>query len=193
MRSKPSGSLFPSLFVLLTIVCISMLSSFKVHSEIFKTTLPDGRIIFSDQAGDKAERIELEPTNQIPALRKAKTKAAAEQEDQEEEETRRYTLLTISSPADDTLIDGLSGKTDVIINMQPELAQGHTLTLYINGKAHSTGRNTLFKLTELPAGSYTLKATIKDRSGKTLKSSKTSRFHIRRTPPDQSRRRGGRR
>lgn len=190
MRLKPSGSLFPSLLRLLTITCTLMLPSLKAHSEIFKTTLPDGRVIYSDQANDKAKRVELEPINQIPALKKAKTKPTSQQ-DEQTEEAIRYTLLKISSPANDTLIDGISGKADVSVSLKPGLAKDHTLTLYLNGKAHSTGQNTRFKLNELPAGSHTLKAVIKDKSGKALKSSKTSRFHVRRTPPDQGRRRGG--
>lgn len=186
MNSKPLNN---HLLKFVATALLSGLFSSLVTAEIYKTTLPDGSVVFSDSATDNAKKLELEPINQVPALKlPAKKKAPTEATADEEDKPVVYSYIKITTPKNDQAIEGRTGNVSISLKTKPALAPGDNITLYLDGKKYKTASSTSFSLTNLAQGTHHVSAKIRNAQGKTLKSSKSSSFHIFRHNVTQQRR-----
>ena len=97
-----------------------------------------------------------------------------------------YQSLEILTPKNDTFASGQNGVVSVIVHPSPALASNHKLSVSLDGKVISSGRHTNLTLREVPRGTHTLNASISDESNKTLISSATITFHVKRPVIDKS-------
>lgn len=185
MNSKPLNNLFLKSLGLL----LGGLISSTATAEIYKTTLPDGSVVYSDSASQNAQKLELEPINQLPAQKlPEKKKAASGEPSDEEDKPVVYSYIKITSPQDDQAMEGLTGNVSVSLKTKPALAPGDRITLYLDGKKYKTASQTSFSLSNLAHGTHQISAKIRNAQGKTLKSSKSIRFHTFRHNVTQQRR-----
>lgn len=145
-------------------------------AEIFKTVDANGNVSFSDKAPEGSEAVDLKPANTLPAVSVPEA-AAGEQE--AEEGAASYSTLRIASPADDSAVEHGPGDFKVSVDIQPDLAKGHALQLYLNGAAYGAPSNRAsFMLRGVDRGTHKLQVRILDDKGYSLKKSGTISVHV---------------
>lgn len=147
---------------------IATLTSSVGFSEIYKSKDEKGNIIFSDQPSPDADIVELpEPNTTAPVTVPPKP---VNGESEEEEGFESY-QLSITKPADGTLIpNGLIGFT-VSARISPALKEGHKLQLLINGKEHSRNTRTQIEVASIPRGKHRLQLVALNEKGEKIGSS----------------------
>lgn len=77
-----------------------------------------------------------------------------------------YSTLEILRPADQETIANTGGQVTVEVRMEPSLQAGHSLYVYLDGRALDGPGNTLtFDLTEVPRGSHTVVGVVVSSDG----------------------------
>lgn len=165
---------------LLLLLLIS-LSCGYAQAAIYKWTLPDGTVVFSDQPHPDAEEIDVpkaqtftpppRPTNTEPPITPKPESVAG------------YTNIAITAPVNDATIRENSGKVEIHVASAPPLQTqaGHKILIRIDGKSIGDPSTTQqFVLDNIDRGTHTLQTSILDASGKTLIESETVTFHLQR-------------
>ena len=154
------------------ILLLSLSISSVFATEVYRSVDEDGNVIFSDTPSSDSERIEIrEPVTIQPPTE------TFEYEPQIKK-VEDYKRVEISSPADDTAIRDNQGNVSITVAIEPGLNTGDVLVLYFDGKEYASGQATSFSMSNLDRGTHQLRAVIKSRDGRILKSSATTSFHI---------------
>lgn len=143
---------------------------------IWKWRDADGVVHYSDQPSPGAERIPLRAqgsasstTDPVSSGRQESANAAP----------AAYTNLEIWKPADaQSFTEG--ALVSVGVRVEPMLASGHSLWLYLDGRRvdSPTADRTEYDLSKLARGDHTLTALIADGKGQRVLASKQVRFSI---------------
>ncbi len=155
-----------------------LIASLSIHAAIYKFYDENGNVIYSDQPGPGAVEIEKRDVQAIkgPRLRPA-TKLSPPQKKQ----PFVYKELRITSPEDDATIWDNNGDVNVDITVIPQLRTklGHKLVLSLDGKQVSEpGTATSFALHGIDRGTHSVSVSIVDKTGKTIMSSNSVTFHL---------------
>jgi hypothetical protein len=153
---------------------ILLLLAVPLHAaDVYKSVDRDGNTVFSDVPSENAEKIEVRDLPTIPALEQQPARSL------KAEPVERYTTLMITSPKNDETYFRSEGDLVVSLQIQPRLANGDTVVLYLNSNEFLSGKSSSYSIPELDRGTYQLRVAIKDPSGKIIKSSETVAFHLR--------------
>ena len=163
------------LFLLFGLMCA------YAQADVYKQELPDGTVIFSDQPGPDAEKIEIpklqtfppppQPVFIEPEIKPGKKSAIG------------YNKITITAPANEATIRENSGKVEINVAIEPSLQTqaGHKVLVTMDGKAIGDPATTLqYTLDNVDRGTHTLQASILDASGTPLMTSATVTFYLKR-------------
>ena len=159
-------------------ILLLMLSA-AVHAEVYKSINADGEVVYSDQPGRGAERVQMPPlpsyTPQPVRTLSRSTRPAVQQ--------INYEHFTLSSPANDATVRNNLGTVQITTVLTPALmsAQGHSIQYYLDGLAYGAAVNrTTLTLTNVDRGEHQLSASVLDASGNVLISTTETTVFIKR-------------
>lgn len=149
-----------------------------VSAAIYKFYDEAGNVVYSDQPGSNAEKLDERKIQTIKADKLPDIKKPAQTT-----KPFSYDSIIIIRPQDSETIRENNGTVTIEIEVKPELNSklGHQLVLNLDGKPVAEGSSsTSYTLNGLPRGEHSLTAMIQDKSGKTVTSSATVNFHMKR-------------
>lgn len=159
-------------------IILFSLSTLSV-AEVYKRTLPNGSVEFTDIAPDKnAQPLKLPPLSTYPGQTPSPVSAADAGKATADEST--YESVAITRPADDATIRENSGQLSVSTSLSPALNPNHALALYLDGKKVAQNTSGSFQLNNIDRGTHSLQVHILDHAGKTLLSSQSVTIHLHR-------------
>lgn len=145
---------------------------------IYKFYDEAGNVVYSDQPGSNAEKLEDRNIQTIKA-----DKLPTNTKSDKSTEPFRYDSISITRPQESETVRDNNGLVNVDVEIKPALNNklGHQLLLNLDGKPVAEGGTaTSFSLNGVPRGEHSLTAIIQDKSGKTVSSSATVIFHMKR-------------
>lgn len=163
----------PVSIVLLLLFIIS-----PVMAEIYKGVDSEGRVVYSDKETPDAKIIPTPSPNTVQ-MPKALPKQAAE----EVSAGVGYTSFSITSPRNNATIRSNEGDLTLKLSLEPalDLEQGHSISVLLDGRPFIKKSTQLdIVLRNIDRGSHSVKARVRDRQGKSLISSNSLRFHMKR-------------
>ena len=155
------------------------LSLAAASQEIYRWVDKDGIVHYSDQPGAaNAVLIDVIEPNAYEAQGAPAASAGRTSEPDEETDVSPYTSLSISSPSPDEVFFGADAIVNVSANLQGTLRPDDTLVFFLNGnRTNADGFGTEYA--GLARGSYALRASVLDASGKPVITSPQTTFHVR--------------
>jgi hypothetical protein len=150
----------------LTILWVAVASAvLTANAQIYKHVDEDGKVTFTDQRPPNAIPVEINPTNTTPPPSPSAYPETTP-ETSDDTATGAYYTVTISSPADETIIPRGPGNFSVSANVTPGLYTVHTLQLLIDGSPHGEAqRGTSWALTNIFRGEHKLEVAVMDGNG----------------------------
>ncbi len=162
-------------------IVLLCLASLTVSAETYRWVDENGVVNYSDRPHPGAERVDLQglPTTQF--ARPGQPRRTRDTGQREAGQT--YDSVTIQRPQPEETLWNLEGLLDVQIAVQPEIAPGHRLRLYLDGQPVSgvPDRATSFTIDRVYRGEHTLRAAVEDSGGRRLIESPTVRFIVQQT------------
>jgi rhodanese-related sulfurtransferase len=155
------------------------LSLAAASQEIYRWVDKDGIVHYSDQPDSpNAVLIDVIEPNAYEAQDSPAASAGRASEPDEEMDASPYTSLSISSPSPDEVFFGADAVVNVSANLQGTLRPDDTLVFFLNGnRTDADGLGTEYA--GLARGSYVLRASVLDASGKPVITSPQTTFHVR--------------
>lgn len=151
---------------------------------VWKWVDAKGVVHYSDRPMPGAERIELNVgTSGSRAAPPPPSPSPPTSTQSREASGPAYQTLEIWKPANDEAIINTGGRVDVSIRIEPEVRDGHSLYLYMDGRlVEGFAPNTEdFQLTEVPRGTHTLIGVVLDGRGNRVAQTSPVTFHVRQT------------
>lgn len=156
--------------------------------KIYRTVDEDGNVVFTDQPphpDQPGQQVELPHGNSFtpPPTEDAGVRLETwldQDGDEDLAAASPYASLDIVSPEDDAGLRDNAGTVSVAAAVEPDLAPGHTLQVYLDGELRQTSPVPTTQLLNVDRGTHTLELRIVDASGNTLISSPPSVFHLQR-------------
>lgn len=161
------------------ILCIALLIlPALVSAQIYKTTDKHGNVVYTDQpskTGTAHETIELKETNTAPPPPEVVRPAPVA--DNESEETN-YTV-EITSPAHEVTIPNGPGNFPLVASLEPALAEGESLQLYLDGVARGEPQRALvWQLTNVFRGAHDLTVSVVNADNSPIATSTPVRVYV---------------
>ncbi len=161
-------------------LCLSLVLCQFAHARIFKVTMPDGSVMFTNAPTPGGESVNLRPTTIIPGLAPQKGTPALLMQSGE----FSYATLTIVSPLHGYQHANASQPLMVSLAALPGLGVNDDVRLLVDGVPWGVSGPILgFELTNLSPGEHTLRAEVLGPSGEIRKSSRT--ITVRVAEPEQ--------
>jgi Domain of unknown function (DUF4124) len=166
----------------LKIVTLLITTTFTVgflHAEIYVWTDENGNKVYGDEPNksDHAKPVELEPLTVLQFPKAAEEAVASTPAHSKQ----AYSALTITNPIADQTIRDSEGSVSVSLNIEPALAEGHSIQLYLDGAPYQSPQTSMsFTLSNVDRGTHTLSAKVLDDSGKSLIQARDLSFHMHR-------------
>ncbi|MCL1075717.1 DUF4124 domain-containing protein [Shewanella dokdonensis] len=153
----------------LVILC---LWSVAAQATVYKWVDKDGNIHYSDQPHADAQQVQLrENTSNQVSMPPVKPISVANDSEETTEQKTRYQVSIVSPHHEETIRDN-AGDFTVTGEVQPQLASGHYLQLYIDGVATTDAQaSALFSLKDIDRGEHQLQLKVVQQNGKVLASS----------------------
>ena len=165
--------------------CCLMLLALPTLGQVYTYIDAEGNRVFTDkpQSGN-AERVELAPSNSMPAIQTQAAPAA----EAPPEPGQRYSLLRILVPQPDASIRDSAGNLIVSINSEPKLFPQHSYRLLLDGKqVGEVGSSPVFPLENIDRGTHQLAVEVIDQQGRIIERTPNQPFHMLRTSLAQKR------
>lgn len=162
----------------LLLYLLTCLWALHAHAGVYTYIDQDGNRVFTDQPpSDKAERIELAPSNAMsPVTQQASSPVQAVRKT-----APAYQVLRILIPEPDATIRDPAGKLIVTANSEPALLAGHTYRLILNGQPMGdAGRSPVFALENIDRGTHQLSIEIIDADGRIIERTPAQPLHMKR-------------
>lgn len=156
--------------------CCLMLLALPTLGQVYTYIDAEGNRVFTDkpQSGN-AERVELAPSNSMPAIQTQATPAA----EAPPEPDQRYSLLRILVPQPDASIRDSAGNLIVSINSEPKLFPQHSYRLLLDGKqVGEVGSSPVFPLENIDRGTHQLAVEVIDQQGRIIERTPNQPFHM---------------
>lgn len=148
--------------------------------ELWTWTDANGVTHFSDRPVPGARRMELATSGTPAPAAEATPTAAAPVARQDRAPAVEYRSLEIWEPEQDASFFGADVAVNVRMRVEPDLAPGHRLFLFLDGQRIDGATDTLeHTLTGVPRGSHSLSAVIWDEGSTELFRSQPRVFHVR--------------
>jgi len=156
------------------------LSLAAASQEIYRWVDKNGVVHYSDQPGSpNAELIDvIEPNAYEAPDAPPPASGRGDANEREDQDASPYASLSISSPAPDEVFFGADAVVNVAAELQGTLQPDHTVVFFLNGdRKEADGLTTEYS--GLARGSYFLRVSIVDSSGKPVIMSQQVTFHVR--------------
>jgi hypothetical protein len=163
------------------LIIFIFIATTNAQATLYKYINKDGEIIYSDKPPyPGAEQMTPPLLQTIPAIKykappKAKTTANPTH--------TKYRALTVSQPKAEQTIRNNSGNITIALKLEPELdiKNGHYINIYLNGRIIKKQTHSLsMSLKNIDRGSHNIKAEVRNKKGKLLKSSPINTFYLHR-------------
>ena len=156
-----------------------LMVSAAVHAEVYKSINADGEVVYSDQPGRGAERVQMPAlpsyTPQPVRTLSRSTRPAVQQ--------INYEHFTLSSPVNEATVRNNLGSVQIATALTPALMSslGHSIQYYLDGVAYGAAiDSTTLTLTNVDRGEHRLSASVLDASGNVLISTSETTVFIKR-------------
>ena len=159
---------------IIIITCI--LFSTSIQSQVYRSVDKDGNVVYSDEPSQGAQEVEVKELETVRSLELPSQPDSRKKP----EPAPAYSHIEIINPADDTPLRDNAGNVEVIISLAPELRNGHSMVLYLDGQEYAKGRLTSFKLENIDRGTHQLRASVVDAQDRQQIATKTTTFHLQR-------------
>jgi hypothetical protein len=161
-------------------ICLMLAAGAAQAGKIYKYTLPDGDVVYSDKvpASDQGEEIQVEPLQSFtlppaPPLKDTSAKDKAP-------EPVGYKEFKVTYPSNDATIRDNGGNVRVSLTVTPGLRIDHSIEVMMDGQPIGAGSGTSVTITDVDRGTHTVQAAIKDNEGKEIARSNSVIFHLKR-------------
>jgi hypothetical protein len=154
-------------------------------AQVYKVVDKDGNVTYTDQAPvDGSKPIKLAPISVIETPVYEVAPKATEDENADKEPTlgelrKMYRDFAIVTPEQEESVWKPDGPIVVSWNARNPLRQGMEVTLFLNGKRHSTTTQPIIALNGLDRGEHTLKAELRDAKNQTVATTAVVTFFVR--------------
>ena len=158
---------------------ILLLVPFSLQAELYKSVDEEGNVTFSDKETPNSEEIPMRMPTAIP-MPKPEPKVEATEKTPTE---TSYTEFQIIQPVNDATVRDNTGNVSVSLTLTPplDLAAGHKISVSVDGKPVSKGGTSLsVQLPNIDRGRHTIKASVLNKKGKTIKTSNSITIHLKR-------------
>jgi hypothetical protein len=163
-------------------------SAQEVKRELWRWKDANGVIHFSDSPAPGAERTDLVITQPTAGNAVSSPAAPVETRPSPASPSVTYTQLEILQPANDASFFGTNATVEIRLRLEPTLANGDVLRLFLNGQPVETAGSSLsYSLQNLPRGTHTLTASVRSANNAERISSRPVTFHLKQTtviPPN---------
>jgi len=162
------------------ILCIALLVlPALVSAQIYKTIDKNGNVVYTDQpskTGTAHETVKLNQTNTAPPP--PEVIRPAPKPDQDSDDTTSYTVK-ISSPAHETTIPNGPGNFPVVVSLEPALAEGENLQLYLDGAPRGEPQRALvWQLTNVFRGAHDITVSVINADNSPIATSQPIRVYV---------------
>jgi hypothetical protein len=166
------------LLALAAIVCVSSVHAQESKREVWIWTDANGVTNISDRPVPGARRTEVATFNS-PAPEAAPASPSTGAREQTAPAVQ-YRLLEIWEPEQDASFFGADAAVNVRMRVEPDLAPGHRIFLFLDGQRVEGATDSLeHTLTGVPRGAHSLTAVIWDAGSTELFRSQPRVFHVR--------------
>ena len=171
------------LLPLFLIVCISTVAQ---AASVYRWVDNDGQIHYSDRQTNGSESVELRESSvytplELPDISQDEEAADTDEEEGLEGEESGYESLRVVVPENDESVRSNEGQVRVSIELQPGLAEGHKIRLYLDGsKASGELPTTQVTLQNVERGTHSLAVAVVDATDRELIRSPATTFHLKR-------------
>ena len=159
------------------ILIVAFIPLFLGAETVYKTVDEQGNVLFSDQPSANADKLEIEAA---PAV-DFKQLSLPPRRSERFSEANVYRQLLILEPVNEQTIHSNPGNLTVMVSLQPNLKQGHTLVLEMDGKRVKESSSGTIDLENIDRGSHILTARVLDAEKNIVMSSNSVTFFMRRT------------
>ncbi len=168
----------------LPVLLLLIFCSSTAIAQMYKWVDKEGNISYSDQPPFKgAAKLDVPELTTMPATDVPKKKPVSAKEKEKEKNNTKYTFLKITSPENDAFIRSIEGNFSISFTTKPSLntEQGHYFTVSMDGKIVKDKLSaSSANFSNIDRGTHKLRVSIKSKSGKTLRKSKTITMHMHR-------------
>ncbi len=163
-------------------IILALILAVPASAAVYKSVLPDGRVIYSDQPpSENATPAQLPAIQLIPA---APIPPPAEPEEASEatKKTLAYRSIEIVSPAQDSTLRDNAGTVTIKVALDPPLIRkaGHQIAVYLDGVLVAEDSTDTITLDNVDRGTHTVNASVNSKQGQALLTSPTVTFHLQR-------------
>ena len=145
---------------------------------VYKTVDEHGNVIFTDKQEEGAEEIHVEEAQTISNPHAGDYRHRPYQK--KRKPAVRYSAITISAPANDSVVQGNEGNVSISVATTPNLRSGDQIEISMDGGKVASGSASSYTVSNVARGTHTLIAKIVGRDGKTLTASSPITFHLQR-------------
>lgn len=159
-------------------LCLALACPLAV-AEIYKTEDESGNAVFSDQASEQAEEVEVGEGTVFESRQFVDPYRGAlgnkEQNDEDAEDDFQYARLSVSLEGGEDTIRANSGDISVVVTIEPGKQQGHVIELLMDGEVNRTlSQSTTLAFTNVDRGTHQFQLRVKDSEGNELQSGPVS-------------------
>lgn len=148
-------------------------AQYLIAETVYKTVDEKGNIIFTDRPSKDAEEIKLQELQTIKNPNPPEYKPLPKKTEPKDT-GGLYKTFIIANPADGSGIRNNAGNITISVTLVPSLRPGHIIAFTVDGNEISKGSSTNATVNNLSRGAHTISASVRDGTGKILKSTSSS-------------------
>jgi hypothetical protein len=171
---------------LMIVFTLLMLSATPVSAQVYKVVDKDGNVTYTDQPpADGSGPVDLKPISVIEApayetAPKADDKAEGEDKEMSLSYLRsNYKDFAIVSPQQEESVWRADGPIPVAWNTKYALQDGMQVTIYLDGKRHSTTKQQMVPMANLDRGEHVVTADLRDAKNRVVAQAAPVTFFVR--------------
>ncbi|MCP8899834.1 DUF4124 domain-containing protein [Gilvimarinus xylanilyticus] len=162
-----------------------MTLALTAQAEVYKSVDKYGNVTYTDDPssvekyGDKAEKVEVRPTNVLPAGDPIKLQAPREERSQSEDEGPQYNVRIVSPTNEHTVTPGQRDLIIAVATEQP-LGGGAKFAYFMDGELLGTTTDNNYSIREIFRGEHQIRVEVHNAQGETLSSSESVTVYVHR-------------
>jgi len=169
---------------LMMVFTLLMLSATPLLAQVYKVVDKDGNVTYTDQApADGSRPIELKPISVVEApTYQTKPKANDAEADKEmsiRDLRKNYRDFAIVSPQQEESVWRPDGPFPVAWNTKYALQEGMQVTIFLDGKKHTTTTQQMVPMANLDRGEHVLTAQLRDANNRLVAEAAPVTFFVR--------------
>lgn len=142
-------------------------------TRVYKTVHPDGSISYSDQPSDRAEVMDVQPVETVPAYR-GNTSAPSAATRTTSPPSNFYRSLSIVKPTNESAFWSGNGAVEIEIALQPALRKNDRVRISLDGELLKTSPIPRATLSNIDRGTHQLLVQVVDAQGEVLQAAQST-------------------